>query len=83
MNASSNSIDLEVYVWHARLAHIGQDRMSRLAKENLLGSRTKVNLSACEHCLVGKATRKPFGKAQIAEYPFQLIHSDVCGLIPL
>ena len=28
--------DLELIKWHARLGHIGQDRMSRLAKEGLL-----------------------------------------------
>ena len=28
--------DLESIKWHAKLGHIGQDRMSRLAKEGLL-----------------------------------------------
>ncbi|KAK2971858.1 hypothetical protein RJ640_000875 [Escallonia rubra] len=30
--------------WHARLGHIGQDRMTRLAREGLLGPLAKVNL---------------------------------------
>ena len=30
--------------WHARLGHIGQDRMNRLAKEGLLDRLTKVKL---------------------------------------
>ena len=33
----------------------------------------------CEHCLAGKATRLPFGKAKKATLPLQLIHSDICG----
>lgn len=66
-------------LWHARLNHIGQDRMSRLAKQGLLGDLQKVELPTCEHCLKGKLTRKPFGKATRAEFPLQLIHSDVCG----
>ncbi|OMO58188.1 Integrase, catalytic core [Corchorus capsularis] len=65
--------------WHARLGHIGQDRMNRLAREGLLGPLAKVSLPTCEHCLAGKATRKPFGKAKRASIPLQLIHSDVCG----
>ncbi|KAM2564762.1 hypothetical protein TB2_013022 [Malus domestica] len=49
--------------WHARLGHIGQDRMTRLVRESLLGSLTNVNLPVCELCLASKAVRKPFGKA--------------------
>ena len=53
--------------------------MNRLAHDSLLGPITKVELSTCEYCLHGKATRKPFGKAVKAELPLQLIHSDICG----
>ena len=37
-----------------------QDRLKRLAKVGLLGSIDKIDLSVCEQCLVGKATRLPF-----------------------
>ncbi|KAK2967250.1 hypothetical protein RJ640_016042 [Escallonia rubra] len=37
--------------WHARLGHIGQDRMTRLAREGFLGPLAKVNLQTCETCL--------------------------------
>ena len=53
--------------------------MNRLVKEGLLDSIEKVNLPICEHCLVGKTTRKPFGKATRAEFPLQLIHTDIYG----
>ena len=53
--------------------------MDRLARDGLLRPITKVELSTCEYCLQGKATRKPLGKAIRAELPFQLIHSDICG----
>ena len=33
--------------WHARLGHIGQDRMNRLAKEGLLDRLTKVTFPRC------------------------------------
>ena len=64
--------------WHARLGHIGQDRMNRLAKEGLLDRLTKVKLTKCELCLAGKATAKPFGKVSRATSPLELIHSDIC-----
>ena len=69
----------DVEVWHARLSHIGQSRTNRLAKEGLLGTLDKIELSTYEHCLVGKTARKSFGKGTRAESPFQLIHSDMCG----
>ena len=48
-NASDNSI-----IWHAKLGHIGQEKMTRLAREGLIGNLSKVTLSTGEHCLVGK-----------------------------
>ena len=45
-----------------RLGHIGQDRMTRLVREGMLGSLTNVNLPVCEPCLAGKVVKKPFGK---------------------
>ena len=74
-----NVVNDDSVKWHARLCHIGQDRMTRLAREGLLGSLAKVNLPTCQDCLAGKATRKPFGKAVRATVPLQLIHSDICG----
>ena len=65
--------------WHDRLGHIGQDRMTRLAREGLLGPLARVIFLTCEHYLAGKATRKPLEKAKRASIPLQLIHSDICG----
>ena len=53
--------------------------MQRLAKQGLLSSIEHVELSTCENCLAGKSARKPFGQATRAEYPLQLVHSDICG----
>ncbi|KAL0456748.1 UNVERIFIED_CONTAM: hypothetical protein Slati_1014000 [Sesamum latifolium] len=64
---------------HWALGHIGQERMTRLAREGLLGSLAKVNLPTCEPCMAGKACRKPFEKAKRATHPLELVHSDICG----
>ena len=73
----SNKIDYPT--WHARLGHIGRDRMTRLAREGLLGSLTKVDLQLCEPCLAGKACRKLFGTTKRAAHPIELVYSDICG----
>jgi len=65
--------------WHARLGHVGQDRMRRLVKEGLLDQLTRVKLPRCELCLASKATIKPFSKAIRASSPLELIRSDTCG----
>ena len=68
-----------VEIWHSRLGHIGQSRMNRLAKEGLLTNISKVEKTTCEHCLIGKTCRKPFGTSKRSEHPLQIIHSDICG----
>ena len=61
MITSRNACD-NVIIWHARLEHIGQERMNRLTKENLLGQFTKIDMPTCEYCLTDKTKRKPFRK---------------------
>jgi hypothetical protein len=73
--------DSNIITWHARLGHIGQDRLHRLTRAGLLGSLAKEELPIYELCLTGKATRLPFGKAKRASSPLHLIHSDICGLM--
>ncbi|XP_020112140.1 uncharacterized protein LOC109726761 [Ananas comosus] len=74
----SSDIVSDSIKWHARLGHIGQEKMARLARECLLGSLAKLSLPPCESCLAGKACRKPFGKACRATHPLELVHSDIC-----
>ena len=69
-NSSSSSSTNDVK-WHARLGHIRQDCLKRLAKASLLGSIDKIDLLACEQCLAGKATRLPFGKSQESMFSFR------------
>ena len=73
------NFDNDAINWHTRLGHIGQNRMTRLAREGLLGPLAKVELPICEHCIVEKSIRKPFWKVVRATIPLQLIHSDIYG----
>ena len=79
-NSSGNSVVNDIK-WHARLGHIGHDRLKRLVKTGLLGPIEKINLPICEQCLAGKAKRLPFGKAKRKILSLELIHSDICGPI--
>ena len=64
---------------HKRRRCLKQERMSRLARECLLGQLTRISLSTFEHCLAGKATRKPLEIAIRASVLLQLIHYEICG----
>ena len=64
-------------IWHAKLGHIGTERITWLARKGLLGPLTSVNLSICEKCLTNKSTRKLFGKAICASAPLDLIYFDI------
>ena len=80
MTTSRNTYD-NVIIWHARLGHIGQEIINRLVKEYLLSQFTKIDISTCEYCLVGKIIRKPFEKGTRVETTLQLIHFGICGLM--
>jgi len=51
---SSTINDSNIITWHARLEHIGQDRLHRLARAGLLGSLTKEELPFVSIALLEK-----------------------------
>lgn len=69
--------------WHQRLAHIGQAKIKRMDREQLVtgGDLSDVCVGICDPCVKGKMARKPFkSKNQITTTrPLEIIHSDVCG----
>ena len=68
MTTSINVCD-NVIIWHARLGYIGQGRMNRLTRENLLSQFTKIDVPTFEYCLANKTTKKPFGNGTRTETP--------------
>ena len=68
------------FLWHLRLGHIGDKRISKLEKEGMLPSLGLGPYPTCESCLKGKMTKSPFvGQNERAKETLELIHSDVCG----
>ncbi|KAK8535581.1 hypothetical protein V6N12_057097 [Hibiscus sabdariffa] len=70
----------QTYLWHCRLGHISERRISKLHRDGLLDPFVFEQLDVCESCLLGKMTKAPFsGKGERASDLLGLIHSDVCG----
>ena len=70
----------QTYLWHCRLGHINEKRISKLHKDGYLDKFDFESYQECESCLLGKMTKAPFtGKGQRATKRLELIHSDVCG----
>ena len=70
----------ETYLWHCRLGHIGEKRLSKLHKEGLLGLSNYESYDTCESCLKGKMAKTPFaGQGERVDNVLGLVHTDVCG----
>ncbi|KAK2417007.1 secreted RxLR effector protein [Trifolium repens] len=68
------------YLWHCRLGHINERRISKLHKDGLLESFDYESYDTCRSCLIGKMTKAPFkGIGERANDLLALIHTDVCG----
>ena len=72
--------ELPSYLWHCRLGHINENRITKLHKLGNLGPFDYESFGTCESCLLGKMTKSPFtGKGERAKQLLELIHTDVCG----
>ena len=68
------------FLWHCRLGHINDKRLTRLHNDDYLGSFDRKSIEQCESCLHGKMTKLPFtGKGERSTECLELIHSDVYG----
>ena len=73
--------ELNFDVWHQRIGHQNQNYVKKFLKhfeiENCIKSDTK---TICEHCVMGKQSRKPFKLSSTETNEIgDIIHSDVCG----
>ena len=70
----------QTYLWHCRLGHINENRISKLHQDGFLDKFDFESYDECEACLLGKMTKAPFSKTgERASAQLELIHSDVCG----
>lgn len=84
-NNVSRSVDFNKTLWHMRLGH-PHDQVLKYVFPNDRSVMNKCTnlVQSCTHCLYGKMHNLPFPKSQfVASSPFELVHSDVCGLAPV
>ena len=74
----------EAYLWHCRLGHVGDGRLQKLHKDAYLGAFDYESFATFESCIMGKLPKSPFsGIGERAKGILELIHSDVCGPMPV
>ncbi|WVZ02051.1 hypothetical protein V8G54_022857 [Vigna mungo] len=67
-------------LWHLRMGHISEKGLEELEKQNLLLGDKLQKLDFCDHCVLGKSHRIPFGKGKHStERPFEYVHADLWG----
>jgi hypothetical protein len=79
------------HLWHERFGHLGYDNLARLTSMvsgiNVTAEEFKAAEDAdsfCEPCALGKQHRAPFKTSSSATTrPLALVHTDVCGPLPL
>ena len=80
-------------LWHKRFGHLGYDNLAKLQTHGMVTgiSTTADEFSAasrsslCESCVLGKQHRLPFqpSTSPAASRPLQLLHTDLCGPLPV
>ncbi|MCO5582552.1 hypothetical protein L7F22_036449 [Adiantum nelumboides] len=81
------SPDYSTLLWHYRLGHLNHGTMKIIASEHLakhFNLPRHSRLSLCEGCIFGKLpnTKYPVSHTKTSQ-PLQLIHSDLCGALPV
>jgi hypothetical protein len=66
-------------IWHSRLRHMSSKYIDMLSEKKMLSKIGKNDFDFCEHCVMGKQMRKPFGVGTHSSKEFlEYVHSDVC-----
>lgn len=72
------------HVWHLRLDHMNDRYMYLFDEKNMLSGVGKIDLTFCEHCIMGKQHMQAFG---VGTHRFtknlEYVHSDVWGCFPI
>ena len=81
----SENTDLDL--WHQRMGHLCEQQLKHMVNKGLatgIKFRKASGLSFCEGCVEGKMHRTPFQSVGVrSTRKLQLVHSDVCGPMPV
>eukprot|EP00253_Pinus_taeda_P025085 PITA_25085 len=72
-------------LWHARFGHLNYDSLCLLKKNGVVGLLTiPRKLKQCDACILGKHRKQSFHDSYSrARRKLELIHSDLCGPMPV
>jgi ribosomal protein L12E/L44/L45/RPP1/RPP2 len=81
--ASESTPELDVNIWHRRLAHLGEEKVRKLSKlVEGMKIKFRTSVGVCAACLEGKQHRQPSRiPAKRAKEALELVHCDLCGPI--
>ena len=88
-NVAKQQPDTDRYLWHCRFGHLRMDNVNKLIEGNMVSGMDGVSNTSknnfCEACAKGKQHRcaNPKTANYRANEPFKLVHSDVCGPMPV
>jgi GAG-pre-integrase domain len=69
-------------LWHKRLGHISQQRITHLIQSEILRPLNMSDLGPCIECAKGKQTSMRKYTTNHMMNVFELIHTDICGPFP-
>lgn len=79
--------DYSTLLWHYRLGHLNLAMMQTIATHNLVHHYSlpkKSRLDLCEGCIYGKLANQKYPSSRTStSHPLELVHSDLCGPLPV
>lgn len=72
-------------IWHRRMGHICDNNLMKVKNSSIgIDFKPQSDREVCKVCAIGKQSRAPFKeKGTRAKSLLQIIHSDVCGPLPI
>ncbi|UYV80953.1 K02A2.6-like, partial [Cordylochernes scorpioides] len=86
-NSQKSSQKQTLELWHQRFCHVNNDAIERMAKGELVKGLeiSSMDRSLCDDCCVAKSTKEPHKPIRniISKRPLELVHTDICGPMPV
>ncbi|KAI5354607.1 hypothetical protein L3X38_007502 [Prunus dulcis] len=77
------SVTHSLQTWHKRLGHLNDQSIKMLANQDMVHGLPSLekDLAVCEGCKLGKQHRDSFPAESTwrAQFPLELVHTDICG----
>ena len=84
---STRPSNADIHLWHKRIGHINYQGLYHMTSKNLVAGVPAIPLikHICSSCMLGKLPhdRIPKRRKTFTTRPLQLIHSDLCGPMPI